>query len=360
MERREDLYDREGELGSLVEALRLGERLVVVYGVRRIGKSSLVRVGVKEAEVPYVLVDVRELYFEEGSVRPAGLVARLVEAMRRHSKWYERVGFRLGDALSRVRGVRAAGFGVELELAARPRLTEILGALDEWCSDHGLRFAVVFDEAQYLRYSNTRYDGVVAWAVDNLPHLSFILTGSEVGVLREFLRLEDPEAPLYGRHRREIFLGGFTAQQALGFLKAGLRELGLQVEGSELEEVVDRLNGIVGWLTLYGYKRGVERMPHRKALQVVFEEGSRMVLAELLKVIEPARARYAAILKAVAQGVTRWRDIKAFVEARTGTWIPSNRFSHLLKNMVKYGYLAKQGSEYTIPDPMVRHVIKEL
>jgi len=46
-------------------------------------------------------------------------------------------------------------------------------------------------------------------------------TGSEVGVLREFLRLEDPEAPLYGRHRREIFLGGFTAQQALGFLKAG-------------------------------------------------------------------------------------------------------------------------------------------
>lgn len=40
-------------------------------------------------------------------------------------------------------------------------------------------------------------------------------------MLRKFLRLEDPEAPLYGRHRREIFLERFTVQQAIGFLKAG-------------------------------------------------------------------------------------------------------------------------------------------
>ncbi len=359
-ERREDLYDREGELGSLVEALRLGERLVIVQGVRRIGKSSLVRVGVKEARIPYVLMDVRELYFEEGSVRPAGLVARLVNAMRRHSKWYERVGFRLGDALGRVKGIHAAGFGVELEPAAKPRLSEILEALDEWCGDHGQRFVVVFDEAQYLRFSNTRYDGVIAWAVDNLPNLTFILTGSEVGVLREFLRLEDPEAPLYGRHRREIFLERFTTQQALGFLEAGFRQLGLQVEGSELGEAVDRLDGIVGWLTLYGYKRGVEKMPHREALQKVFEEGSRMVLAELSRVIEHSKARYTAILKAVAQGATRWKDIKIHVEARTGTSIDNRRFTDLLKTLIKYGYLAKQNDEYTIPDPIVRHALKRL
>lgn len=146
-ERREDLYDRKDEPRSLLEALKLGERLVIVQGVRRIGKSSLVRVGVKEARVPYVLADVRKLFFEEGSVVPAGLVARLAEAMRRRSKWYERVGFQAGDALGRVKGVHAAGFGVELEPRARPRLIEILEALDEWCGGHEQRFAVVFDEA---------------------------------------------------------------------------------------------------------------------------------------------------------------------------------------------------------------------
>jgi len=123
---------------------------------------------------------------------------------------------------------------------------------------------------------------------------------------------------------------------------------------------VDKLDGIAEWLTLYGYKQGMERMPHRKALQKVFEEGSRMVLAELSRIIEPAKARYKAILKAVAQGATRWRDIKSHVEVRTGAWIPDNRFSELLKNLVKYGYLAKQGDEYTIPDPMVKHEVKDL
>lgn len=340
--------------------MRLGERLVIVYGARRIGKSSLVRVGVREIRVPYVLVDVRKLYFEEGSVRSAGFVAWLVDAMRMRSKWYERIGFRLGDALSRVRGIHAAGFGVELELKARPRLTEVLEALDEWCGEHGWRFAVVFDEAQYLRFSNTRYDGIIAWAIDNLPNLTFILTGSEVGVLGEFLRLEDPEAPLYGRYRREIFLERFTPRQALGFLKAGFKELGLRVREAELEEAVDKLDGIVGWLTLYGYMRSIRRTPHRKALETVFEEGSRIVLAELSKIIEYSKARYTAILKAVAQGATRWRDIKTYVEVRTGERVPDNRFTQLLGNLVKYGYLAKQGDEYSIPDPMVKHAVKNL
>ena len=359
-ERREDFYDREDELGGLVGALRLGERLVVVYGVRRIGKSSLVRVGVRETGVPYVLVDVRELFYEEGSVRPLGLVARMLSAMRRHSRWYERVGFRLGDALGRLRGIRVAGFSIELEPASKPRLTEILEALDEWCGEHGLRFAVILDEAQYLRYSNARYDGIVAWAIDSLPNLSFIFTGSEVGVLREFLRLEDPGAPLYGRYRREILLERFTPQQALGFLEAGFRELGLQISREEAAEAVEKLGGIEGWLTLYGYMRGVRGLPHGNALETVFAEGEKMVLAELARVIEHSKARYTAILKAVAQGASRWSEIKAYVEARTGTSISNKRFTDLLKTLVKYGYLAKRGDEYLIPDPMVKHAVKNL
>ncbi|RLF02717.1 MAG: ATP-binding protein, partial [Thermoprotei archaeon] len=202
-ERREDLYDRERELAELHEALRLGERLVVVYGVRRVGKTSLVKVGLRVSGAPYVMIDVRELYYAENFVRMQALVSRVVEEFRGQVRWYRRVGFDLRGALRRIRRIRVGDYEVEVEPGARIPLTTLLSEVDEWCGKRGMRFVFVFDEAQYLRFSNTRYDGVVAWAVDNLSNVTFVLTGSEVGLLRDFLRVDDPEAPLFGRYRRE-------------------------------------------------------------------------------------------------------------------------------------------------------------
>jgi len=34
-----------------------------------------------------------------------------------------------------------------------------------------------------------------------------IITGSEVGFLRDFLKLDVPKAPLYGRYRKELMFG---------------------------------------------------------------------------------------------------------------------------------------------------------
>jgi hypothetical protein len=76
---------------------------------------------------------------------------------------------------------------------------------------------------------------------------------------------------------------------------------------------------VSGWLTLYGYYRAVRRPSHRDALNLVLEEGSALVISELRQIIENSKARYTAILKAIAYGCRRWSGIKAFVEARTGS-----------------------------------------
>ena len=357
-ERREDFYDRDVELSEVLEALRLGERLIVVYGVRRIGKSSLVNVALRESNLPYVLVDVRELYYNENIVTMPYLIKYLVEGFKKYMKWYEKLGFNLKEALERIREIRIKDYEVEIEPTARIPLTTLLSEINSWCSRHGMRFVFVFDEAQYLRFSNVRYDGILAWAVDNLSNITFILTGSEVGVLREFLRVDDAKAPLYGRYRREVYVDRFTREQSIDFLRQGFKELNLEPDAKELEEVVEVFDGLVGWLTYYGYYRAIRKLSHKEAMDKVFEEGSKLVLEELMKVIAPSRKRYTAILKATALGATSWSDIKAYTIAKTGP-ITDKRFTELLKNLVKYGYLVKENNKYKMPDPIVKHVVME-
>ncbi|MCD6488342.1 MAG: ATP-binding protein [Desulfurococcales archaeon] len=357
-ERREDFYDRDEELSGILEALRLGERLVIVYGVRRIGKSSLVKVALRESKLPYVLVDVRELYYSENMVTIPYLVKYLIDGFKKYMKWCEKLGFNLRDALKRIRKVHVKGYEVEIEPKARISLTALFSEISSWCRKHGMRFVFVFDEAQYLRFSNIRYDGLFAWAVDNLSNITFILTGSEVGVLREFLRIDDARAPLYGRYRREIYVDRFSRDQSMDFLRQGFRELGLQPDMDELGEAVEAFNGLVGWLTYYGYYRVIRKLSHKEALNKVFEEGSKLVLEELIKVIAPSKKRYTAILKAIAHGITSWSDIKAYTIAKTGS-ITDKRFTELLKKLVKYGYLLKEDNRYKIPDPIVKYVVME-
>jgi AAA+ ATPase superfamily predicted ATPase len=355
-ERRADFYDRHVELNEVLEALRLGERLVLVYGIRRIGKSSLIKVALSEANAPYIFIDTREIYYNENIITTSHLIKYLVDGLKKYMKWYEKIGFNLKEALKNIKKIRVKDYEIELEFKAKISITTLLSEINSWCSRHDMRFVFVFDEAQYLRFSNVRYDGLIAWAIDNLSNITFILTGSEVGVLREFLRVDDAEAPLFGRYRREVYVDRFTKEQALDFLKQGFRELNLEPSTDELEEVVETFDGLVGWLTYYGYYRTIRRLDHKEAMAKVFEEGSKLVLSELERIIAPSRKRYTAILKAIAYGAMSWSDIKAYTIARTGT-ITDKRFAELIKNLIRYGYLQKENNKYKISDPIVKYVV---
>ena len=57
--RREDLYDRERELEEMLTSIEHQKPLVVLKGIRRLGKTSLLRVALNEAKKPHVIVDLR-------------------------------------------------------------------------------------------------------------------------------------------------------------------------------------------------------------------------------------------------------------------------------------------------------------
>jgi len=74
----QDLFDREDEVRKLREGLSR-ERLILVLGLRRIGKSSLVLATLSSTGPPFVYVDVRRAYDDISRRVPA---ERLYEELR--------------------------------------------------------------------------------------------------------------------------------------------------------------------------------------------------------------------------------------------------------------------------------------
>ncbi len=237
----------------------------------------------------------------------------------------------------------------------------MLKEINRWSKENDTVFVIALDEAQYLRFSKLNFNVSLAYSIDNLRNIKFLITGSEVGMLREFLGLEDYNSLIYGRPRQEVYLDRFKEEQSIDFLRKGFEELKVNYNEEELREVEMKVDGIVGWLTLYGFYRGVKKLSHKEALNIVFEDGSKTIISEMEKVIQPSKDRYLAILEAVSSGLNNWKRIKAYVEAKTNKRITNSKLDKLIKNLVKYGYLnKKERGVYRIPDPVETHAILKL
>jgi hypothetical protein len=86
-------------------------------------------------------------------------------------------------------------------------VASLFDALSQEAIKQATTFIVALDEAQEFR-KIMRYDltSILAHACDYCDGLQFVVTGSEVGMLYKFLRVDDAEAPLYGRGTVEIEL----------------------------------------------------------------------------------------------------------------------------------------------------------
>jgi len=91
--------------------------------------------------------------------------------------------------------VQLGGFGLKVSRKSEQSLLRTLKAIKGG--------VLVIDEAQALRMSSYRFDSLLAYIFDTLD-IKLIVSGSEVVLLNRFLRLDDPEAPLYGRAYKSV------------------------------------------------------------------------------------------------------------------------------------------------------------
>ncbi len=329
---RGELFDRREELGVLDRLASQGEPLALVLGIRRIGKTSLLKSFLEEWHGVYV--DMR------GVSRERELYERLGEGLAHGKK-------RLIDFLRSVRGVRVVG--VEVELKWRGQDSISLAGLFEELNRFGDRVVVVFDEAQLIRPPiSTVLKNAIAYAYDHLENVTIVLSGSEIGLLKDFVGVDRPQSPLYGRYYYELVVERFPRDLAREFLEQGFREARVAVDRSVIEEALDAFDGIVGWLVFFGksYIDGA------RSVEAVLEAATRIALSELAKLDK----REKLVLKAIASGARSWSSVRRYIEEYMGTTIAKSSLTRTIRRLERLSIIR----DYEFLDPIYEHASKKL
>lgn len=366
-----DFFDFRDELQMFRDALAKGRRHIVVTGLRRMGKTSLLLTALNEDRIPYVLVDGRA-FAAAPTISRVEFIQALEQAINlcveRQRAWWKL----LPGALRRVRGVEVEpGMPPSIRLAwgERPAQSADLLTLMQLLGKLGLeqrrRLVIALDEAQeFRRLAGFDLVKLLAYVYDHVRSVQLVITGSQIGFLHEFLGVEDSRSPLFGRHYTEVRLHHLTKAEAMSFLEHAFAQEKMEVDPRDLEEVVSRLNGIIGWLTQIGAAAREKGRLDRDTLEETMTRAAAMASDELnnfLAYRTAARERYRAILGQVAtRGPGRWSDLKRALEAEEGRKLSPTVFNQLLGNLAKANFLRKRGDElYEIADPVLAFALHQ-
>ncbi|AWS00724.1 AAA family ATPase [Metallosphaera hakonensis JCM 8857 = DSM 7519] len=342
-ENRGELFDRAKEIEEIKN--NIDRPLILLTGVRRIGKTSVMQVTLNEIKRDFILIDCRKLKENYGR---RDLYALLSSSLTRRLD-------RLRDVLKKIHGIQIMGNSVEISWGGRNYLS--LADLFDHLNERRLVIAV--DEAQRLRGPLSReVREAIAHAYDYDRNLSFILTGSEVGLLHDFLGIEDQESPLFGRYYHEVVLERFSREDSRKFLETGFQELGVEVGDDEIDELINLFDGIPGWLAFAGIRYARER-----DLRVVAEIAVRVAQSELESLIKfkdassgIAGRRYKAALRCLAEGSDSWAKLKICLEETEKSTISSSVLANILHSLEKLSLI----SDYHFLDPVYEEASKRL
>jgi hypothetical protein len=358
---RKDLYNIKEELEQLDAALRRKDPLIIIYGLRRVGKTSLLQTAMNDVEHG-IIFDLRTIGTKAYATKK-DLVEILERGVNDFLSAKKTTRTKIIDALKHVNGVQVEGVGVTFSWGGKEPL-DIAGLfkkLDRWALSNKKSVIIAFDEAQELRkVAGIRMDKIIAHVYDYCKATTIILTGSAIGLLYDFIGEEDAEAPLYGRSKTEIKLRRLEAEQAEDFLRKGFKQAKKRISDELISDVVEKLDGIIGWLTVFGaasLKKGVSA----RSVDGVMEEGSKLARREFenfLKGREVARKRYESIMSYLAKSPSSWSGIKSHLEVREGKAMNDRKVTELINALVKAGFIESTDDKYAISDPLLAYSFK--
>jgi len=321
-----ELFDREKELEELKKAVEKRYPIIAILGIRRIGKTSILKTFLNE--VGGIYLDLRGVY------RSIELQERITDSINSSIGILRRI-------LEGIRGISFAGFSVEIKWKGSDSIS-LVGLLSE-INRKTNNFILALDEVQATKPPvSAQLRNLLAYGYDNFENINFIVAGSEIGLLRDFLGIERPDSPLYGRDIYEINVERLTREEAKEFLIRGFKEEGLNPPANIIEEALNYFDGIIGWLALFGrkYADGIRDLKDLKEIAI------NLALDELKKL----SFRERLVLKAIASSSNSWVQVRRYIEEKEGITLPKATLSRLIEKMEKLSIV----KDYRFLDPIYK------
>jgi len=345
-EKKEDLFGFEDHYNDLKEAINGRHKLIVIKGLRRTGKTSLMNVVFNECSGPKLYIDAREL--EENETPSQFFLKRMIQYAKKESMLETIFSF-----------VESIEFGITINMRRQAvMLSDILRKTDEEMKKKNRMFVIFIDEAQLFKKYG--FEKFLAFMYDRLHFIKVVLAGSEIGLMDDFIG-EKADSPLFGRVKKIVETKRLKREESEKFLLAGFRQAGKKPDEKEIKEAVDKLDGIIGWLTYYGFSH-IET-GHEESLKKVMNEGSKIVSEEInnfLKSREVARKKYLWILEALSTESIGRKEIKNYLAVHLGKKISDAKLSIYLDSLMRYGFVEKTDKDYFAADPLTKEAVRKI
>lgn len=304
-----DFIGREKELDALErEYSKPGFGMFVLYGRRRVGKSTLIRRFISDKRAVHVT----------------------------------------GVKSDYRRNVAALRASVPERYRSSTEMTpeDVLGAWASMSTDG--RLVVVIDEYPYLANAFPSFSSVLQNHIDDVfsgCDVFIILCGSSIGAMEDGIL--GYESPLYGRRTSQMLMAPLTYLEAVPFLKG--------FDRSECLRIYSMVGGIPAYLLMFDPSKGIDRCIADLFLAdtAFFRMEPEYMLREELR--DPSS--YSSVIAAMASGKFRLSEIAD--EASMDSAAASAKLSqlmrlHIVEKVVPYGEKSGRKTGYRLADNMFR------
>lgn len=342
--RKEDLFGMDYHLEQFRSyLLDPSVRMIVIKGLRRVGKTSLLNVGLKTTGQQYVRIDVRDAPFHDKKEFMIFLIGKVKESRRED---WEKIIRKVAKV-----GLGYQPFSLELFFSQEEKVSSFFENLNLELKKKKEYLILALDEAQLLK--KIGFDYFLASVFDNYHHIKIVITGSEIGLVNRFLGKEEYEAPLFGRAHLEITVGKLKEEMAAKFLEAGFAQIHKKIGFMEIRDVIENFDGLIGWVTYYGWYRS-KNFSHEKAIEKVKEEGKIIIAKEFENFLAPRKSRsnYVRTVRYLAKGFNTWGLLKQHFQ-KSGIKLSDSQIDLYLKELIEFGFVDKGNEQYFLVDPLL-------
>ncbi len=327
-----DFFNYRTEYEEIKSALKRGEKIISLIGVRRVGKTSLLNVLYHELSGLKVWIDGRIIS------DPKKELFSIIYDIAKEKK---------SKIFGKIESVDLSVGNVGMRIIRK--VDESFLKMEEVIRKAG-RIHVFIDEAQ--RIGPLQLADVISYFYDRIPNVSFIISGSEVGVIEDVLGERDAAAhPLFGRHIVKIEMKRLDKERAREYLSMGFRQLKFRISEEEIRHVVEELDGLIGWLTLYGYERAV--LKNSNALEKTKKIATKVVASELQSFLQRIRNKKLYITIIRNSNHVTWSQLYYYVSKDMRKKINPNTLTQALERLMKYSFIMRRENLYFRADPFL-------